>query len=638
MASETKGEEATASGTKEERADAGENRVATQLGQELLNAADNGNQKGVKDLLDKDANIIEAKDEKGWRALMFAARNGHIKVIDVLLEKGADRCAANMDNDTALIIAARHGHKEVIDALLKKRININAPNNVGWTALIMAAAHGHKECVLALLGGGAYIEYNNNRCGTALMLAAFYGRKEVVLALLEWKKKADIVNIEAATKIGNTALMYAARNGHKEVIDALLGRGAKKNTENMDNDTALPKAAQNGHKGVIDASSAKVAKIEAVNSANNDGKTALMYAVDHGHEEVVETLLEKGAKMDEAYTDSWTALMHAAWRGHKEVVNALLKRGAKIEATDKNGTTALMNAAKNNHNEAVDALLAKNANIEATDKKGTTALMLAASRGHAPALWALLKKPDDLPAVHVGARDNKGKTALMHARDFFSDMDRRSSTAEDWLSGWRDDSPTRMALALPPLLEKLASYDESGAKDIAREIILIIASKRGRLDVIEALLKDHPALDCRVPARLMALRLVEFSHEEDAKVSKAKEILEVLLWQSSGTYSFLDDMEDRNVVTEQHAPALPKNMGGAMGLKHVDNDPYLVELDKKMLPEEAGKESGPALERNELVKKDNSWKEDLRAARDKLEFAIQKRDGLLEVIGCLMSV
>ncbi|CAM9617389.1 unnamed protein product [Chrysoparadoxa australica] len=227
--------------------------------------------------------------------------------------------------------------------------------------------------------------------------------------------------------------------------------------------------------------------------------------------------------------------------------------GANIEAANNDGWTALMYAARNSHEKVIDALLAMGANIEVANNDGLTALMHAASQGHGRALKALLGESSNLAAVNLPrAKDSKGRTALMHAKDSFSDFERYDSSAEDWLSHY---TTAKEALVLPPLLEKLADYDE-GAKDIAREIILIIASKRCRHDLIEALLREHPTLDCKVPAGLMALRLVATYGEElygqhlsgpelkeEREESKEREILDILLWQSSGTYSFLDDME-----------------------------------------------------------------------------------------------
>ena len=57
---------------------------------------------------------------------MNAARNGHVEVVRLLLEAGADKNAAQVNGTTALMAAAEHGHVEVVRLLLDAGAYTNA--------------------------------------------------------------------------------------------------------------------------------------------------------------------------------------------------------------------------------------------------------------------------------------------------------------------------------------------------------------------------------------------------------------------------------------------------------------------------------------------------------------------------------
>ncbi|KAJ9456051.1 Ankyrin repeat [Diplonema papillatum] len=101
----------------------------------------------------------------GLTALHYAARNGHVKVLEAFIARGADPFTFAARSATPLHAAAKHGRAEAAAALLDaisgpfaaqaKRRLINLRDAQGATAFFHAASSGTLSCVKALLAAGA---------------------------------------------------------------------------------------------------------------------------------------------------------------------------------------------------------------------------------------------------------------------------------------------------------------------------------------------------------------------------------------------------------------------------------------------------------------------------------------------------
>jgi len=89
------------------------------LVESLMQAASSGFPKAISLLLEKAPHLINATDDKNETLLMRAARFGHLDVVKLLVEKGAELERVNQDNRTALGIAARYGRYPVRKFLRK---------------------------------------------------------------------------------------------------------------------------------------------------------------------------------------------------------------------------------------------------------------------------------------------------------------------------------------------------------------------------------------------------------------------------------------------------------------------------------------------------------------------------------------
>lgn len=83
-------------------------------------------------------------------ALMLAAHEGHLAVVDLLLDAGADVGLAHPNGRTALHFAASKGYLKIVEALVAHGADVNALSRGGCTPALEAAQFNHTGVVAFL--------------------------------------------------------------------------------------------------------------------------------------------------------------------------------------------------------------------------------------------------------------------------------------------------------------------------------------------------------------------------------------------------------------------------------------------------------------------------------------------------------
>jgi len=117
----------------------------------------------------------------GDTALNFAALNGHLEIVKLLVENGAPVSPAT--GWTPLHYAAFENRTGVINYLLTKDVNKDALAPNGYTALMLAARNGHLEAAIALLYADADVGIKGPAGETALSIATAKKNEELVKLL-----------------------------------------------------------------------------------------------------------------------------------------------------------------------------------------------------------------------------------------------------------------------------------------------------------------------------------------------------------------------------------------------------------------------------------------------------------------------
>ncbi|XP_046801895.1 histone-lysine N-methyltransferase EHMT2, partial [Lucilia cuprina] len=106
--------------------------------------------------------FINAQDDGGWTAMVWAAELGHTDIVSLLLQQGADPNICDNDNNTVLHWAALQNHDlDTITVLLKAGINCNIQNVEGETPLHIACRLSSKKLCLLLIFNGADLMLRN---------------------------------------------------------------------------------------------------------------------------------------------------------------------------------------------------------------------------------------------------------------------------------------------------------------------------------------------------------------------------------------------------------------------------------------------------------------------------------------------
>ena len=79
--------------------------------------------------------------------LHFAAENGHLSVVEYLVNQKADISAKGKYDLTPLHFAAENGHLSVVEYLVNQKADINVKTNDDWTPLYYSYRYGDLSVV-----------------------------------------------------------------------------------------------------------------------------------------------------------------------------------------------------------------------------------------------------------------------------------------------------------------------------------------------------------------------------------------------------------------------------------------------------------------------------------------------------------
>lgn len=150
--------------------------------------------------------FLEQVDNDLNTPLILASMNGHLSIVEILLEYGSDLNLKNRESSTALEISCRKGFFEISKVLISKYsiVHTTQMENTGNNdqhPLHIACYEGAYEVVELLLSKGAPIDVLDHDNKNCLDIAISRGHREVVKVLLKDKNWHKLINHTSLDRI-----------------------------------------------------------------------------------------------------------------------------------------------------------------------------------------------------------------------------------------------------------------------------------------------------------------------------------------------------------------------------------------------------------------------------------------------------
>lgn len=205
----------------------------------------------VADMLRQSPGEVWSVDAMLFTPLHNAAVSGHLDVVRLLVNAGAEVDTADDRGRTPLIRAAEYGNLPVVDLLVSHGAKLDWVDAFGWTALYQSTLCGHSDMVEHLLVLGADM---NGAGGESPVLAAAGGATPRALATL---RNANIDFYMRRCRATTAPVHRAAsealhpRRGFPHILDLLVDHGVDVHVHDSDGLSPVRLAALAGRSSAM---------------------------------------------------------------------------------------------------------------------------------------------------------------------------------------------------------------------------------------------------------------------------------------------------------------------------------------------------------------------------------------------------
>jgi ankyrin repeat protein len=380
----------------------------------LARAVVSGQSRVVQFLLDQGADV-DLRNAARQTLLHLASSSGHRAIVELLLKRGAAVDARDISGETALYKAAERGYVAVAEVLLAAGADANARGDAGHTPLmaplIAARINQHREAIVRqLLAAGADSNVEDEQGRTALSYTVEKDELEIVRVLLAHGADPNMGRL-------NLPLQVAAHRGSTAVVEALLRARADPNRRASyleiprrgpsrsfgDSNSPLYLAIRSAQ---LDAVRLLLARGADPDGTTPKGQSLVLYTLNMP--DALEALIEAGADLEVVNAEGLSPLLIIAGQGGGvKVAEILLKAGVDVNRLGPDGKTPLHGAVWGRNVEMVKLFLSHGAEVNVHGASGDTPLHYAIQYGAAEIVKGLLDAGAD-----PNARNDAGQSPL----------------------------------------------------------------------------------------------------------------------------------------------------------------------------------------------------------------------------------
>uniref|UniRef100_A0A8D8A120 Ankyrin-1 n=1 Tax=Culex pipiens TaxID=7175 RepID=A0A8D8A120_CULPI len=391
--------------------------------------------------------IINVPNDIGETLLHVACRTGNLKIVKLLIQKGADVNLKNKSSDTPLDLALKLFHLDVVKYLhhecnavtnlFNAGMSDFLSNSAGKNCLIVQISENTVNCTCTDIAETVEAEctvknairtclfvnmdfnLRDNNGNSALHLVAKSGCIEAMKILCKNKVQINGQNIE-----GKTPLHFAVKNGSYHLVEFLVSQGSDLTLTDKTGNTVLHSAAKVCDEKMINTLIEMFrSQSLSLDTENFNGKSPLYIALNGCKETTVKLLLDAGANINSLSSLQFEYNFRLSqiidlWKFSGTTFQCLLDKTNKCLLKDEN---LLRLAADLGCEKSVKILIEAGMNINAIffieslqpwlknkpDSSTKTALHIAAQRGHNDVIKLLINSKAD-----VNIQNGKGQSPL----------------------------------------------------------------------------------------------------------------------------------------------------------------------------------------------------------------------------------
>ncbi len=300
-------------------------------------AASSGDVATLRRLLERHPRLARAAY---WYApaVHFAAREGRVEAVRLLLDAGADPEGNGLNDRNLIEMARERGDEQIAQMLEQERERrgrvVAQPTD---HPIHKASALGQAEAVRAMLDTDATLVNLGSRLGvTPLHCAVLGGSRQAVNLLLDRGAKIHARSPGDLQAIDFAIWGERGRSVNDDIVRLLVSRGAT-----YDLTVASAVGDLSAVRQMLDDQPSRISETRP------NGRRPLSAAVDFWHDDVVRLLLERGAnpRWEEPDAPRGTSLHSASRLGNLAMVTLLLEHGADPNEEIDSASSAMVFAA-----------------------------------------------------------------------------------------------------------------------------------------------------------------------------------------------------------------------------------------------------------------------------------------------------